>query len=202
VEVENFPYFLLMGLLPWSFFSHSLMMATGSIVENASLIRKVWLPVEVFPVATVLFNLTQYLLALAVLLPLALLLFHVRLSWSVMAFFPVLAFQVLFTLGLSFVISTANVFYRDVRHFAEILLMLLFWLTPIVYDIRAVPESLSRIIYLNPVSLFIISYQDIFCRQTFPDASHSAALMVVGLLSFLFGRILFSSYQSRFAEEV
>ena len=138
VGVERFPYFLMIGILAWNFFSQSLMMSTGAILDNSNLIRKVAVPMEVFPVATVLFNLAQYLLALVVLFPLAFVFFGVLPSWSWLAFFPILALHVLFTLGACFVVATATVFYRDVRHFTEILLMLLFWLTPIIYDIRSI----------------------------------------------------------------
>ena len=68
----------------------------------------------------------------------AFILFGVSPSWSWLAFFPILVLHVGFTLGACFAVATATVFYRDVRHFTEILLMLLFWLTPIIYDIRSI----------------------------------------------------------------
>ena len=104
---ENFAYFLMVGILPWNFFAQSLMMSTGSILDNGSLIRKVALPMEVFPVATVLFNLAQFVLALIVFFPMALLFFKVSITWSWINFLPVLTLQILFTLGLSFIISAA-----------------------------------------------------------------------------------------------
>ena len=78
----NFAYFLMVGILPWNFFAQSLMMSTSSIIDNGNLIRKVALPMEVFPVATVFFSLAQYLLALIVFFPMALLFFKVSVTWS------------------------------------------------------------------------------------------------------------------------
>ena len=202
VDIRNFSYFLLVGILPWNFFAQSLAMSTGSILDNGGLIRKVWLPIEVFPIATVFFNLTQYLLALVVLLPVASFFFQVPLGWSVLAFFVVLPLHVLFTLGLSFFIAAITVFYRDVKHFTEIFLMLLFWLTPVVYDVRVLPETLRRTVYLNPLSFFIASYQDIFYRQLFPEPLHLLMLFVLSVLSLALGYIVFSSCKVRFAEEV
>src|SRR5882724_12033699 len=152
----NFAYFLMVGILPWNFFAQSLMMSTGSILDNGNLIRKVALPMEVFPVATVLFNLAQFLFAMVVFFPMAWLFFKVPVAWSWINFLPVLGLQILFNLGLCFMISTATVFYRDVRHFTEILLMLLFWLTPIIYDIRSITPALQSVIYLNPISFFTL----------------------------------------------
>lgn len=202
VNIAHFPLFLLVGILPWNFFATSLLMSTGSVVENGQLIRKVWLPIEVFPIATVLFNLAQFLLALAVLLPTSLLFFQSSLTASWIAFLPVLFLQVLFTLGVCFFLSTATVFYRDVKHFSEVFLMLLFWLTPVVYDIRTLPESLRAVVFLNPVSLYIASYQDIFYRQTFPDASSLAIQCFLSLASLSLGYLFFRRYKRRFAEEV
>jgi len=201
VDIPSFPYFLLVGILPWNFFAASLMMSTGSVIDNANLIRKVWLPIEVFPVATVLFNLAQFLLALIVLLPAAMLLFGAAFSWALAAFVPLLILHILFTLGLCFFFSTATVFFRDVRHFTEIFLMLLFWLTPIVYDIQRLPRSLQSAVLMNPASLFITGYQDIFYRQALPDPWSMTALCLVSLVTLFAGYTVFRSFKLRFAEE-
>jgi len=206
-NIPNFPYFLIVGILPWNFFAQSMMMqsmmmSTGSILDNGSLIRKVWLPLEVLPIATVFFNLMQYFLVLIVFLPMTILYFQVQLSWSMLVFFPILALHVLFTLGISFFVSAATVFYRDVRHFTEILLTLLFWLTPIIYDIHTIPESMRKVIYLNPLSFFISGYQDVLYRQVFPTAHQFLVLTLLSLSVLGLGYAFFSFYKVRFAEEV
>jgi len=202
VGIPNFPYFLIVGILPWNFFAQSMMMSTGSILDNGSLIRKVWLPLEVLPIATVFFNLMQYFLVLIVFLPMTILYFQVQLSWSMLVFFPILALHVLFTLGISFFVSAATVFYRDVRHFTEILLTLLFWLTPIIYDIHTIPASMRKVIYLNPLSFFISAYQDVLYRQVFPTAHQFLVLTLLSLSVLGLGYAFFSFYKVRFAEEV
>jgi lipopolysaccharide transport system permease protein len=202
VGVERFTYFLMVGILAWNFFAQSLMMSTGSILENGNLIRKVAVPMEVFPVATVLFNLAQYLLALVVLFPLAFIFFGVLPSWSWLAFFPLLALYVLFTLGACFAVATATVFYRDVRHFTEILLMLLFWLTPIIYDIRTITPELQSVIYLNPISFFTLGYQKALFYNIFPSFQDIAVLTMLTVLMIVVGYVPFVRLKARFAEEV
>ena len=157
---------------------------------------------EVLPVATVVFNLVQYLLVLAVFVPISVLFFRMPLSWSMLGFFPVLALQLLFTLGVSFLVSAATVFYRDVRHFTEILLTLLFWMTPIVYEVQAISESVRRVIYLNPLSFYTIAYQEVFYHRVFPSPKELLVLTALSLLMLAFGYSLFSHYRVRFAEEV
>jgi ABC-type polysaccharide/polyol phosphate export permease len=157
---------------------------------------------EVFPVATVLFNLVQYFLALIVLFPLAFVFFGVLPSWSWVAFFPILALHVLFTLGACFAAATATVFYRDVRHFTEILLMLLFWLTPIIYDISSITPSLQSVIYLNPISFFTLGYQNALYRNVFPSLADVGILVGLSVLMLSLGYVLFIRLKTRFAEEV
>jgi lipopolysaccharide transport system permease protein len=201
-DIPNFGYFLLVGILPWNFFAQSLMMSTGAVIDNGNLIKKVWLPIEVFPITTVLFNLAQFLLALLVLLPAAIVYFKSSLTWSWLAFVPILSLQVLFTLGLCFFFSTATVFYRDVKHFTEILLMLLFWLTPVVYNLRALPESLRHIVYMNPVSFFIAAYQDILYLGVFPGVVGIVAMLLLSFTSLGLGYLFFVTCKARFPEEI
>jgi lipopolysaccharide transport system permease protein len=189
------------GILPWNFFAQSLMMSTGSILDNGSLIRKVALPMEVFPITTVLFNLVQFLFALVVFFPMAWLFFEVPLAWPWVSFFPILVLQVLFTLGLSFIISTATVFYRDVRHFTEIFLTLLFWLTPVVYDIQAAGAVLKTVLYMNPLSYFILAYQDALYRNIYFSLEQLLVIASLTILSLASGYILFAVCKVRFPEE-
>ena len=197
----NFAYFLMVGILPWNFFAQSLMMSTGSILDNGNLIRKVALPMEVFPVATVLFNLAQFLFAMVVFFPMAWLFFKVPVGWSWINFLPVLALQILFTLGLCFFISAATVFYRDVRHFTEIFLMLFFWLTPIIYDVQSAPATLKKVLYMNPFSYFILGYQDALYRNTFSSLEQWLAITSLAIVSVAAGYTLFMVCKARFAEE-
>lgn len=201
-DVPDFGYFLLVGILPWNFFAQSLTMSTVAIIDNGNLIRKVWLPNEVFPVATVLFNLAQFLLALLVLLPTAIVYFNKSIDWPYLAIIPVLCLHVIFTLGLCMVLATATVFYRDIKHFTEILVMLLFWLTPVVYNRRVVSDSLRLVVYSNPVSYFIAAYQDIFYTGVAPDFDHMLILVLLSGVSALIGQLVFTTYKSRFAEEI
>jgi lipopolysaccharide transport system permease protein len=109
---------------------------------------------------------------------------------------------VLFTLGACFVVAAATVFYRDVRHFTEILLMLLFWLTPIIYDIRSITSALQSVIYLNPISFFTLGYQKVLYHNSFPSFQEVAVLTMLTVLMVVTGYALFVRLKSRFAEEV
>jgi lipopolysaccharide transport system permease protein len=119
-----------------------------------------------------------------------------------LAFFPILVLHVLFTLGACFVVATATVFYRDVRHFTEILLMLLFWLTPIIYDVRSITPALQSVIYLNPISFFTLGYQNALYHNVFPSLQDLAVLTMLTVLMMVMGYVPFMLLKPRFAEEV
>ena len=199
---SNFAYFIMIGILPWTFFAQAVTMSTGSIVDNGNLIRKVALPMEVFPLGTVLFNLAQFVFALIVFFPMAILFFKVPVALSWLNFFLILALHVLFTLGMCFIVSTATVFYRDVRHFTEILLMLLFWLTPIIYDIQTIPASLRTAIYFNPLAYFTLAYQDALYHNSLSSSYELLVLALLAFLSLFLGYTLFVHSKIRFPEEV
>src|SRR5262249_36091312 len=161
VQRENYVYFIVSGLLPWTFFSGALLASTHAIVGNATLIRRIYFPRELLPVASVLFNFTQLLLALAVFIPAILFISGLRPAWAMPLIVPLLVLRLIFPTGLAFALSSITVHYRDVAHLTEVFLPLLFWATPILYPIELVPETLRRWILLSPLALFAASYQDV-----------------------------------------
>jgi ABC-2 type transport system permease protein len=199
---QDFVYFLLVGMLPWSFFATTANMSTGSIADAGGLLRSVRFPRTVLPVATVIFNLAQYLLTFAVLLPIMLLVFRIAPAGSMLAFPAALALLVLFTTGVAFILAAAAAYFRDVKHLVEIGLGALFWLTPIIYDLASVPERLRLPILLMPVSPFVTILHDIFYHRVWPDGSIWAAATAWSAATFIGGVSLFLSYEDRFAEHV
>jgi ABC-2 type transport system permease protein len=202
VRREGFVYFLLLGLLPWTFFATTVSMSTGAIAESGGLLRSVRFPRTVLPVATVLFNLSQYLLTFAVLLPIMLVAFRIPPADSMLAFPIILVLLVLFTTGVALMISAATAFYRDVKHLVEIALAALFWMTPILYDLNDVPERLRLPILLSPMSPFVTALHDVFYHRIWSDASVWAAAIAWSAASFIGGVSIFLSYEDRFAENV
>src|SRR6185503_15885689 len=113
VRSAGFVFYLLLGMLSWTFFSNSATMSTGAVIDNAGLLKSVRFPRAILPIATVLFNLAQYLLTVSVFLPAMMLWYRVTPA-APMALFPVfLALQVLFTVGIALLLATATAFFRD-----------------------------------------------------------------------------------------
>lgn len=202
IQTENYPYFLLVGLLPWNFFASSALASTGAIIGNASLIKKVYFPHETLPIATVLFSFAQLLLALAVFLPALVLIAGVPLRWTAALFVPLLVLHLLFTIGLAYILSALTTSFRDVAHFTELGLLLLFWITPIIYPLHMVPPDLQLWLRLSPAAAFAIAYQDVLFWGRVPEAVTvaTAAGWTVAVLAS--GQSVFRLYSPSFAEEV
>jgi lipopolysaccharide transport system permease protein len=202
VNVEGFVFYLMLGLLAWTFFANSLTMATGAIVDNGGLVKSVFFPRAILPVATVLFNFAQYVMTAAVFLPVLLLIYRVPLS-APMVLFPVfLALQLLFTIGVGLVLATGTAFFRDIRHFLEIALAVLFWMTPIVYTLDHVPHQLRTLLLFTPVSPFIAAYQKIFFYREWPGWPIWALAAGYGAIAITIGMALMLAHEDKFSEQV
>jgi lipopolysaccharide transport system permease protein len=201
IKVPNFPIFLFSALLPWNFLSSTLSMGVTSITENSNLVKKVYFPREVLPLSIVLVNLFHFCLSFLVLIP-ALLFFKIIPGFSFLFLVVIVFFQTLFVLGLTLLASALDVYYKDVKHFLEVLLNLWFWLTPIIWPLNLVPEKLQDYVYLNPFTAFVQAYRDIILHNQFPNPFILIILVVTGILVFLLGAAVFQKKQRRFAEEI
>jgi lipopolysaccharide transport system permease protein len=198
---EGFVFLVLLGILAWTFFSSSAMMATGSIADNGALLKSVFFPRAILPIATVLFNLAQYLLMAVVFLPVMLIVFGIAPAPPMLAYPLVLALQVMFTIGLALVLATATTFFRDVRHLLEVALAVLFWTTPIVYELSQVPERFRGAMLASPLASYVVAYKDIFFYRRWPDPAVWTFAVAYAIIALAAGAALLLAFEDRFAEQ-
>jgi ABC-2 type transport system permease protein len=201
LKVPNFPVFLFSALMPWTFLSSALSMGAVSITDNSNLVKKVYFPREVLPLSVVLVNLFHFLLTFIVLIP-ALLFFNIQPGLSFFFLVFIIFFQFLFVLGLTFIFAALNVYYRDIKHFLEVLLQLWFWVTPIIWSISLIPEKYRSFAWMNPFTPFVAAYRDVILRNRIPGFPTIIALIALGVLVLLLGTVIFRRKQRRFAEEI
>jgi lipopolysaccharide transport system permease protein len=202
VRSKGFVFYLMLGQLAWTFFASSAAMSTGAIVDNAGLLKSVLFPRAILPIGTVLFNLAQYLLTVAVFLPVMMIWYQVPLSARMLLFPLFLGLQVVFTIGVALILATATAFFRDVRHLLEVALGALFWTTPILYELRQVPERFRLLILLSPVSSFVVAYQQLFFFREWPDATVWLVASAYALGAFVVGASLFLAFEDGFTEQL
>jgi len=215
--IPKFPAFLLCALLPWNFFSSSMVGAVHSIVGNGHLIKKVYFPREILPISVVMSSFVNFLLALPVLF-LFLALFRVPFTiWLV--YLPVImAVQVVFVIGVALLLATLNVYYRDTAVILEVLLQAWFFLTPIFSPAEIVPEwrmilgielPVRRLTYiLNPMASIVASYRSVLYGFTNgsppapPAWDFFSRTVVTAIVCLLVGYAVFVRHSRRFGEEV
>jgi ABC-2 type transport system permease protein len=208
--MTSFVFFLVCGLLPFTFFQNAVESAPEVLVSNGNLIKKVYFPREILVVAAVNALLTTFLIELAVLGVLLLLAGNMVLPW-IPVLLLLIVVETLFCLGVALLLSMLNVYFRDVKHFTKIAMQLLFYATPIVYPIRFVPVTseiagieipVRQIYELNPLVRMVSAYRDVLYDLRFPALSDLGyfALWAVALLAF--GWWIFVRLEGRLAEEV
>lgn len=202
IRSEMFVFYLMLGQLAWTFFASSAMMSTGSIVDNGGLLRTVLFPRAILPIATVLFNFAQYLLTIAVFLPLMFAWYRIPLVEPMILFPVVLVLHVAFTIGIALILATATVFFRDTRHLVEVALAVLFWMTPIVYELGRVPERLRLLILLSPMSPFVVAYQKLFFFREWPEPTLWLVAVTYAIGAFVIGVALVLAFEDRFTEQL
>lgn len=182
--IPDFAIYLLSGLLVWNLFSSGISGASRSIVDNQALVKKIYLPRAIFPLAAVGSSLVHFVLQLGVLV-IVLLVTGYGIGWSYLWLVPIgLITIMIFTSAIGIVLAALNVRNRDVQHFLELALLGWFWMTPIVYPFGLVSNSLgerANLAFLNPVTSVVLIFQRaIYARTTVDDPGTAGALGRLG----------------------
>lgn len=201
LEIPHYPVFVFTGLLSWNWFQSSLLLATGSVTDNRMLIRRPGFPAAILPAVTVMTGLIHYLLALPVLLVFAAV-SGVPLTPALLAFPLIVALQFALTLGLAFLLASLHVTFRDLQHLLGILLTLLFYLTPVFYSPRNVPEQYHALFQLNPMATVLAALRRVLLEGQWPEWGHLLGLGALALAVLALGYAAFLRTSERFAEEL
>lgn len=201
MNIAKFPMFLFVALLPWIFFANTTQEATNIIINNSNIVKKVYFPREILPLATTTAGLVNLGLSFIIAL-VALLLFRIPLRPSLLALPMVMCLEFIFTLGISFLVSSLNVYFRDIEHVWGILMMAWFYFTPIVYPINMVPIKYIKYLYLNPMVTMTEAYRDILYYGKFPYFPGLAMFAILAILVLIVGYLVFIRLARGFAEQV
>jgi ABC-type polysaccharide/polyol phosphate export permease len=199
--VENFPAFLIVGLIAWNFTSSSLARAVNSVIENYRLVNKVFFPREVIPISVVLANFVHFIMAIPVLL-IILMVMGVMPTFKVLLLPPIMLIHLELVLGIALFVSCVNVFYRDMGVAMDVLLQAWFFATPIIYPHWILPLWLQKPAMANPLAAIITAYRDILVMDRFPDRNFTLGALVSSTIIFVIGYAVYTRYAPLFAEEV
>jgi ABC-type polysaccharide/polyol phosphate export permease len=202
-ELEPFALFMFCGILPWTWFSSSLLESANVLIAGGNLIKKVLFPAEVLPIVSVLAGLVHFCLGLPILAAF-LIYYRVPLWPTDLLWFPlIVAIQLVLTLGLALLVSALTVHFRDVRDLLANLLTLWFFATPIIYPMSQAPAHVRRLLDVNPFTHLAIAYQEVLFRpDPFTQMSRLIVVAVASIAIFFIGYFVFDRLRDTLAEEI
>lgn len=196
-----FSIYLCAGVITWGLFAEMLGRLNNVFIEYGNLIKKSNFPRICLPAIVCVSALINFGIVFGLYLIFLALIGHWP-GWALWALLPLLALQILFTLGLGIFLGTLNVFFRDVGQFTGIALQFWFWLTPIVYVFDSMSGAARAVLRFNPLQPLLAAYQTIFLDQRVPDFSGLAPLAVLTVFFLLLGAQFFLSRVGELVDEL
>lgn len=201
-DIKQYYLFLFVALIPWIFFSTSVSGGAGCIWAQQDMVKKIYFPREVLPVAYVTSQFVNMLLCFIVI-------FIVMLlsgrgvnpgAWLFLA--PIMLIEYIMSLGAAFISSAVTVYVRDVEYILGIITMAWQFMTPIMYSIEQVPAEILPVFYLNPMTPVIVAYRDILYYGQFPKMETLGQALFFGVFLLGVGLLVFGILKRHFAEEL
>ena len=195
---RQYALYVLSGLILWNFFSQSTTAAMGELVWSGGLIGRVFVPKAVFAVAAVGAGLINLVLALLAYALIALLLAQ-PIPWTILLIPLPMIMTALFTLGVGLVVSTGAVYFQDVMPTYEVLLTAWMYLTPIIYPVALLPESVQTFLKFNPMYYLVISFRSLLLDGIIPEPMTFMIGSLVSIVVFGLGWLIFTRRAREYA---
>ena len=195
------PIFIYVVMLPWTFFSGGLTGGSECLVSNFNLITKIYFPREVFPISAILGKTVDLGLGMLILVPM-LIVYHIHVTWMVLLVVPLLLIQVCLMLGVTFLLSSWNLFYRDIRHMMPLLVQVWMYASPVVYGLISVSKRYLGFYMLNPMASVMDSVRKVVLHGQAPTWNYLGLAAAVSIGFLIFGYRTFKRLEPAFAETI
>ena len=201
IQTDNYLIYLIIGIIPWTFFTPVINQGMITVRMNAGIIKKVYFPREILPISVALSGLINFLIS-CIIIVLFCLFGGIGITWHII-FLPLIAIlQFILTLGIVFALSAINIYIKDTEYIVTFLINMLFYATPILYEASLFPEKIRFILYLNPMTQIIDAYRNIFLYHQVPSLMGMVYLVLIAIILFFLGLLIFRKLEKGFAEEV
>ena len=196
-NIECFPLYLISGNTLFSFFTESTNMAMNSIVRNGTLIKKVYIPKFIFPLASVFssFAIMSFSLVAVFIVKFAL---GVPLFWADLLIPVPLILELIFSMGMGLILSALNVYFRDIEHLYGVFTMAWMYLTPVIYSEDILPDLARKVMKLNPMYHYIQFYRLLTMKGCVPGVNTWIACIVSSICMLAVGMLVFRKLQKNF----
>jgi ABC-2 type transport system permease protein len=195
----NFGLYLYCGLIPFLAYSQAISQGVNVIRRNRNLVQGVVFPLEILPVTTVIASLIQSVIGVGALMVVLAVLEH-RLHWVVLLLPLVIVPQLLFTVGLCYLMAVAGTYVPDVREALRAVVRATFFITPIIWPISRIPEHLRFLVDYNPLAILVEAYRDLILEGELPFGMSYSYFFLVGLALFVLGFVVFNRVKHNFAD--
>ena len=201
MQMDNYLIYLITGIIPWTFFTLSINSGMVSILTNANIIKKVYFPRIILPISSVTSALINFLISIIIILVFVA---FSGIGFSLnLLFLPLIVIiQYILLLGLTFILSAIDLYFRDIENIMQFCLSMLFYATPILYLPSIFPVSIKWVLYLNPMALIINAYRDVFYFKVMPNIMNLSIVGLISIFILFIGYFIFDKLQKGFAEEV
>ena len=201
VKTDNYLQYLIIGIIPWTFFTTVINQGMITVRMNAGIIKKVYFPREILPISVATSGLVNFIISCIIIL-LFCLFGGIGVSFHILLLPIIALIQFLFSLGLIFALSAINIYVKDTEYIVQFVINMLFYATPVLYSTSLFPENIRWLLYLNPMTEIIESYRCIFMYHTMPSISGILYLVIISIIIAVVGLMIFRKLEKGFAEEV
>lgn len=199
-EIDRYPLYALTGLICWIFFSTTSIQVIESIISSAGVLKSINIPTIAFPLSAQLASIISLFLSM-VPFTIMMLFFGLKIGWETLLFFPVLLLFTCFTFGISLILSSFNVYFRDMQLAWSSFMPAIFYATPIAYTSSLIPEKFLWLIKLNPLYHFVGAFREIFYFNQVPSAGLFGLLLLLGIIPLLTGLFIFNKLEKGFVSQ-
>lgn len=196
-DIINFPVYLLTGIVMFNFFSEATSLSLGAIIGNAPLITKLYVPKYIFPISKVISSAVNLLLSLIPLI-IVILITGIKIKISIILISFSILCLIVFCMGMSFILSSCMVFFRDTQFLWNVISMLWTYMTPIFYPESIIPDRFSFVLKLNPMYHFIRFSRTVISQGVSPEPKAYLYCIISALATFVIGAIIFKRTQDKF----
>lgn len=196
---DNYAMFMFVALIPWNFFTSSIQGTCGLIVWNSSLVTKVYFPREILPIAYALSGMLNMIFSYAIVFPM-LAIFGISFTWNILWLPILIVSQTILCMGIAMLFSSINVFFRDLEYFISVVLMALYFMTPIMYSLSSMPEKVQWLLRINPMTNYVEMYRDVTFYGRGLNLSMYFFTLFYSVVVFIIGFWVFGKLQRKFTE--
>lgn len=199
IQIENYAMFMFVCLVPWIFFSSTIVGSCGLILGNSNIVTKIYFPRIILPISYTLTGFINMLLSFLIVIPM-LLIFNIEITWKIVLLLPIFLILLIIAMGFSMIFSSINVYFRDTEHIMGIITMALYFFTPILYSLDIFSEEMQKYFHYNPLTDIMLAIRDVSMYGRMFDITSLIYPSIFAVIIFTAGIITFQKLQKKFAE--